>query len=277
MMRILNLGAGVQSSVVLLMSIKGILPKLDAAIFADTQWEPRDVYQHLAWLEGEAKTASIPVYRVTAGNLRDHAVNGVKKKTKEGTHFVSLPIFVESHDGSRGIVKQRQCTKDYKIVPIERKVRELLGLKRGQHWPTETVCEQWFGISADEARRVRTPRRTAITHRYPLVYELGMSRSDCLAWAAQHYPGRTFPRSACIGCPFHQNDEWLRIKADPEAWADAVEADEKIRNEARGYRKSTGYLHRSFVPLKDADLTVRPKGPDSLSLFRHECMGVCGV
>ena len=39
-LRILSLGAGVQSSVVLLMSIKGILPRLDAAIFADTQWEP---------------------------------------------------------------------------------------------------------------------------------------------------------------------------------------------------------------------------------------------
>lgn len=273
----LNLGAGVQSSVVLLMSIRGILPKLDAAVFANTQWEPRDVYAHLEWLEGEAKAAGIPIYRVTAGNLREHVTVGVKKKTKEGKHYVSLPIFVVNADGSRGLVSQRQCTNDYKIVPIERKARELLGLKRGQRWPKEPVLNQWFGISADEARRVRTPKRSAIEYSYPLVFDLGMSRDDCETWAAKHYPGHKFPRSACIGCPFHQNEEWQRIKADDEAWKDACEADVMIRSQTDGPRTGTCYLHRSCVPLADADLSVKPKGPDSLSLFRHECMGVCGV
>ena len=40
-LRILSLGAGVQSSAVLLMSCDGVLPKLDCAIFADTGWEGR--------------------------------------------------------------------------------------------------------------------------------------------------------------------------------------------------------------------------------------------
>ena len=40
MIEILNLGAGVQSSTVLLMSIHGELPHIDHAIFADTGWEP---------------------------------------------------------------------------------------------------------------------------------------------------------------------------------------------------------------------------------------------
>ena len=35
---VLSLGAGVQSTTVLLMSCLGELPKLDAAVFADTQW-----------------------------------------------------------------------------------------------------------------------------------------------------------------------------------------------------------------------------------------------
>lgn len=35
MLRVLSLGAGVQSSVLLLMSCRGELPKLDAAVFAD--------------------------------------------------------------------------------------------------------------------------------------------------------------------------------------------------------------------------------------------------
>ena len=39
-MRVLSLGAGVQSSTLLLMACHGEL-ELDAAIFADTQWEPQ--------------------------------------------------------------------------------------------------------------------------------------------------------------------------------------------------------------------------------------------
>ncbi|KKN55324.1 hypothetical protein LCGC14_0583140, partial [marine sediment metagenome] len=44
-LRILSLGAGVQSTAVLLMSCQGVLPPLDAAVFADTGWEPKAVYR----------------------------------------------------------------------------------------------------------------------------------------------------------------------------------------------------------------------------------------
>lgn len=75
MLNILSLGAGVQSSTVLLMSCRGVLPKLDAAIFADTQWEPKAVYDWLyTILEPEAARAGIPLFRVTAGNIREDAL-----------------------------------------------------------------------------------------------------------------------------------------------------------------------------------------------------------
>lgn len=45
---ILNLGAGVQSTALYLMFMRGELtPQIDAAIFADTQDEPKAVYRHL--------------------------------------------------------------------------------------------------------------------------------------------------------------------------------------------------------------------------------------
>ena len=50
-MRILSLGAGVQSTALLLMMIHGEIPKADAVIFADTGWEPAAVYKHLEKLE----------------------------------------------------------------------------------------------------------------------------------------------------------------------------------------------------------------------------------
>lgn len=51
-LRILSLGAGVQSSTVLLMAARGELEyEIDGAIFSDTQWEPKVVYDWLAFLE----------------------------------------------------------------------------------------------------------------------------------------------------------------------------------------------------------------------------------
>jgi hypothetical protein len=39
--RVLSLGAGVQSTALLLMMIHGEVPKADAVIFSDTGWEPK--------------------------------------------------------------------------------------------------------------------------------------------------------------------------------------------------------------------------------------------
>ena len=44
---VLSFGAGVQSTTLLMMSLAGELPPLDAVVFADTGWEPRAVYAHL--------------------------------------------------------------------------------------------------------------------------------------------------------------------------------------------------------------------------------------
>src|SRR6266540_5820245 len=86
-LRILSLGAGIQSSTLLLMSLAGELPRLDAAVFADTGWEPKAVYQHLDRLEATATAGGIPVYRVSAGSLRADALDPTR-------HFACLPLHV---------------------------------------------------------------------------------------------------------------------------------------------------------------------------------------
>jgi hypothetical protein len=66
-MRTLSLGAGVQSTALLLASANGLLPKLDVAIFADTGWQSRQVFTiGLNRIEKEiAEPAGIPIYRVS--------------------------------------------------------------------------------------------------------------------------------------------------------------------------------------------------------------------
>jgi hypothetical protein len=280
-LNILSLGAGVQSSTVLLMSCKGIIPKLDAAIFADTQWEPKEVYAHLGWLSVEAARAGIPIYTVTKGNLRQHTLEGFVRGSKlKGQRRVSLPLYVLSPSGDKGIIR-RQCTREYKVEPIERFVRRtILGLKPHQRAPMGSM-RQWFGISADETKRVRISTEGWKTHIYPLcglpepMLDRPYSRHACEIWLKENYPDHPVPRSACVACPFHNDKEWRKIMADPEQRADAVEVDETIRH-ADGM-KGTVYLHRSCKPLKDVDLrTDEDKGQNNL--FRdNECLGMCGV
>jgi 3'-phosphoadenosine 5'-phosphosulfate sulfotransferase (PAPS reductase)/FAD synthetase len=102
-LRVLSLGAGVQSTTVALLSASGVLPRLDAAIFADTGWEPAAVYAHLDRLEREALIpAGIPLYRVSVGNIRNDALNPEHR-------FASMPLFVKNPDGGDGMTR-RQCT-----------------------------------------------------------------------------------------------------------------------------------------------------------------------
>ena len=52
----------------------------------------------------------------------------------------------------------RQCTNDYKIQPIYKKIRELLGLKKYQRVPKGTIVEMVIGISRDEMVRCKESR-----------------------------------------------------------------------------------------------------------------------
>jgi hypothetical protein len=260
--RFLSLGAGVQSSTLALMIANGEIEPVEAAIFADTGWEPRKVYEWLDWLE---KQLPFPVYRVQHGNLRQDILN-----KQQGIRVAAVPWHMIMPSGDRAMGR-RQCTMEYKIQPLTRKTRELLDLKPGQR-AKGVLCEMLIGISTDEALRMKPAKEAWKRHRWPLI-EKSMSRSDCLAWMERKgYP--LPPKSSCIGCPFHNDHEWRAIKADTEAWADALEVDAAIRQQP-GMRGQQ-FMHRSCVPLDQVDLsTAADHG--QVDMFNNECEGMCGV
>jgi hypothetical protein len=212
----LSLGAGVQSTTLALLAIEGVLPKPDCAIFGDTGWEPTNVYAHLDRLEIALTLAGIPLYRVSNGNLRADAIDPAHR-------YASVPYFVRNPDGTDGMGR-RQCTSEYKLVPIRRKVRELLGAAPPKYRtvPRGQVCEQWVGFSTDETQRVNDLRDGGgvryLTTRYPLLIRWLEARG----WATE--------KSACIGCPYHGNRQ-CGLPLD-----------------------GTAYLHRSRVPLDQAPI-----------------------
>ena len=256
-MNILSLGAGVQSSTLALMAARGeIGPMPDAAIFADTGWEPRKVMEYLDWLE---KQLPFPVYRVM------HKEGLLKALQVEGG-FAAVPFFT-----SNGGMGRRQCTNEYKIVPIQKKVRELLGYAKYKRIPAGAAT-MWIGISTDEAVRQKPSRVAWIENCWPLL-ERKMSRDDCLTWFSKIDAPQP-PKSSCLGCPFHSDREWVLIKnGDPQEWAETVAMDKFIRTNSKKL-KHEQFMHRQLVPLDEVNFDYIEKQPD---LWGNECEGMCGV
>lgn len=247
-LRTLSLGAGVQSTALYLLACEGRIPTFDAAIFADTGWEPAAVYEHLDRLDA---AGSVPIHRVSAGNIRDDALDPDHR-------FVSMPLFVRNRDGTEGMAR-RQCTSEYKLKPIKREVRRLLGYPHPAPVPKGTYAEVAIGISTDEVGRARDSDVKYMRNVFPLL-DLGWSRKDCERYLSAN-GWASVSKSACIGCPFHGNRQWREMRDKyPEEWADAVEFDAAIRNGAARANangrvlRGSMYLHRSRVPLDQAPI-----------------------
>jgi len=263
-LRILSLGAGVQSTTLALMAAKGEIDRPDCAIFADTGWEPRAVYAHLDRLEA---ALPFPVHRVSAGNIRDDLLR-VARGEKIGKSRPQPPFHMRNPDGSKGFI-QRQCTRDYKVVPIRREVRRLLGAEGRKKVPPGAMAEQWIGISTDEAWRMKPSADRWIEHRWPLI-ERRMSRADCRAWLDR--AGWDVPKSSCIGCPFHSNEQWALLT--PAELEDAAEVERAVQAGRQHFSlNGVPFLHSSLKPIDRTDFSAPGQG----NLFNAECEGMCGV
>ena len=276
--RILNLGAGVQSTALYLMSLDGEFDeRIDLAVFADTQEEPESVYGHLEWLRS---LGGPPILTDTAGKLGDDLIHG---KNSTGQRFTSIPAFTSAEPGKAGGMLRRQCTAEYKINVVERVIRrQVVGLEHRQRMPKGVRVVQYFGLSFDEPRRVSKVRNRFVGHpwaeaRFPL-FDLEMSRVDCVSYLKGRSIPHEVPRSACVFCPFKSNVEWRHLRdSDPAGWARAVEVDEALRRPGTVANRSLEqsiYLHRSCLPLVDVDLGGRDV---TGGVAQSECKGMCGL
>jgi hypothetical protein len=250
---VISLGAGVQSSAMLLMAAEGrfgVVPEL--AIFSDTLHEPAAVYEHLDWLEAQVR-GRIEIVRVSAGDLLAVA---------QGRKFNPIPLYLRNPDGTSSIGR-RQCTKEFKLYPIRHELR-----RRGLD-----PVEMWVGISLDESLRMKPSGLKWIENRWPLV-EHRISRRECLSWFEARYPGRSLAKSACVFCPYKRDRDWSEMREqDPESFARAVAADEAMRDAGDGREQ---FVSSSLVPLLEVR-TPEDDGQSTIFDFMDECEGMCGV
>ena len=233
------------------MSALGELEPVDYAIHSDTTHEREDTYKFAdkwrPWLL-EMGVEVITVKPKTTRQINPHGGIFIPGYTTDGT--------------SKGQLR-RQCTGEWKIAPLRRKIQEL---RNGMQ------VEQWLGITLDEVQRMKESNVRYITHRWPLI-EKRMTRWDCVRWLQDHDLDVP-PRSACVFCPFHSRSEWRDIKQNSnEDWNKAVLVDSQIRKARPPHDL---YVCDQRLPLKKCDFdSLQDKG--QLDLWENECDGMCGV
>ena len=90
-LRAVSFGAGVQSTVLLLKAARReIGPMPDVAIFSDTKWEQKGLYQHIEWVSSE-------VARLTNGQLPRMVRAGVSRQAARQERVCCLSVQGQCH------------------------------------------------------------------------------------------------------------------------------------------------------------------------------------
>lgn len=157
----------------------------------------------------------------------------------------------------------RQCTVDFKIVPVKqtarRMVMESLGLEYLQKIPDDIGFIIDIGFSYDEIRRInlyQSPQFKYMYLAYPLVEE-NLSTADSICFLEQNeFPNK---RSRCYLCPFNCDGDrdigmdWDEIiREEPLSFLKACWFDEQLRKvQPTKVMRTIPYLHYSRTPLVD--------------------------
>ncbi len=271
--RFLSLGGGLQSSTIAEMIAEGELAPVDVAIFADTGDEPAHVYEQINYLKGRLNEVGIALEVVSAGNLVEDLLN------KKG-RFASIPVFTKT--GNQVGRLRRQCTREYKVEPIERRVREYMlaagAAKRNKAGQIVIKRSHWaaglLGITIDEIQRLKDARTPFIKNQWPLV-DLRFTRAACMSWLLQ----KSLPvpqKSSCRICPYHRDLHWRQTKEQrPEDWEHIIKIDEFLRGKNNFTAALNGelFLHRDCIPL--AEVVFNPMLPGFDDSFCEE--GYCFI
>ncbi len=255
-MIVFNYGGGRQTVAMSIMIHKGLLPRPDRAIMADTAFENPMTWEYLdKYVQPLLNEIGLTV------EIASHRLATVKDIYAHNGDMI-LPAWTS--DGKlRGF-----CSNEWKKRVVERYARQ-----KGYE-----IHEQWLGLAFDEKRRWKRhhgKRSGKITTVCPLVDSM-MDTATCLLIIENQ--GWPLPwTSSCYFCPHKKNKQWRHIRDTyPEQWEHACEIDEMIRDHNFNERNEKGgelFLHHSRVPLRKANLDR----DDSVAGSRQCSLGMCFV
>ena len=248
-------GGGTQSVAIAVLIAQGQLPKPTHTIFADTS---REASETMEYFEANVK----PIFDRIGITLEiaSHDLATVDLYSKKGE--LLIPAFTE------GGALQTFCSTEWKTRVVRR-------YKRSLGFGPKNPVRTWLGMSRDELGRVKDSDVEWDSNWFPLLFGVApaLSRAECVT-LIKEYGLPDPPKSSCWMCPWRRNAQWRRLKEHyPDDWAKAVALDEEIRAKDKF---NAVYLHDSRVPLKDADLSEKPKAEGWLFNEVEECSsGYC--
>lgn len=261
---IISMGLGRQTVYLGEMADSGELPETHTAIFGDPVCERPETYDLKEKLEKRWK--HLKVITTSHGNLEKDLLGA---RGKYGYQRVNIPAWTLD-ENEKGVVPfSRGCTVDYKIKPVRKAARALIGFtgKRVEGVRVNMI----LGMSVDETHRMKDSKEYWIKNKYPLIEDKPLSAQRCTELLEER--GLTVPKSACFFCPYSSNAQWRSLKKEhPDMWKRSCELDEAIRDSEKAEHRL--FLHKSRVPLEKVDLT-EPDNPQ-YDLFGNECYGTCG-
>ena len=208
MIRIMSMGAGVQTTAMLLKWPE----RYDHIIFADTGDEYAETYWYI---ENYLKPF-----------CKEHNLEWITVKHKHGFSLMEwclkrkiLPI-----------ISRRWCTQDFKIRPINRCLRKLGATRKNPIYVD-------IGISIDESQRANFSKKDVlyVVKEYPLL-DAKLSRNDCKKIITDHgWPLR--PKSGCDFCMFQKRSTLRKMLATPEGRLRLIEIDKMEKNDRYYPRK----------------------------------------
>jgi len=269
--RFLSWGCGLQSTLLGEMSARGDLPRC-IVLHADLGWERQKTVEIRDFYSERWRKMGLDVHVLDVGNIR-------KLGAEEHMH---IPFWT-----NQGGKLCRACTRHFKIRPLKRKIRELLGYDPSiPPAPPPGAAVTWLGITTDEWARANklASRVQFIKNRFPLL-GLVFDRAMCADWFADR--GLPVPiKSSCVCCPYRRASEWLEMKVEaPDEWEAACEFDEVNRENGLVQNASVDadelYIWRGREALRMADLefaAAREKRIYGTQLPMFGCVsGYCGT
>ena len=238
---VLSFGGGVQTTALCAAVLRGLLPRPERVVMADTGREGTPTWEYLRTVTAPA-LAEVGLEVEVAG----HDLATVDLFSTKGAPL--MPLYTRAEAGADGEPGQlgNFCSGEWKRRVVRRHLRE-----RGYGPESRGLrpVEMWMGMSLDEAGRFRTADAGWITTAWPLAIGLGWDRARCVREVeALGWPPP--PKSSCVMCPYRSDAHHLETKTHhPEDWALALATEAEVRAV-----DPDAYVHRSGVPLSEVDL-----------------------
>lgn len=228
-------GGGTQSVAIAVLVAQGHLPKPEWIGIADTGRESSETWEYTdKWVRPLLRSVGLEI------EIVPHSLSTVDLYSAQGE--LLIPAFTST--GAMATF----CSAEWKKRVVQRRLRAL------GYGPKKPVVT-WIGISLDEIGRCKPSGVEWQQYDWPLIWaNPAKRRVDCYAIVeAAGLPKP--PKSSCWMCPYRKNEQWAHQRDHyPQDHHKACAFDDSVRA-----RDSQGgvWIHKSRVPLRDADLTVK--------------------